>query len=296
MRSVKTYGLYIIVLLAVVTFSCLEDRGYTDIINAVNSNQIILSWYGADGTPNNKTVALPPGEVVSNYKLTLSATSSHKINKDVTLSVGINPNTIGEVNQSITKESDKFLLLPADAYKIPSASATVTADTTEVPFIVTFYQDKIDKSKNYMLPLQIQNQEGAIVASNAGTAKLTFIGNPIAGGYTQQWIRYNNATGTGTPAFDQTFDAVFAPTDATTIEVESGTGVIYILTFKNSGGTLSNFKVSFDPKSVTDAAITITDGPTIIQADAAAGKYEFNFGYLNSTGAARVIKDKFTKK
>ena len=297
MKAFKSYKVYFLVLLlGVVAFSCLEDKGYTDIVNGVGASNRILSWYGGNGSSANKTVALPSGETVSDYVVTVSATGSTKIKNEVTVTVEVDQSTLDAVNASITKAADKFALLPDDAWDFVSSTVTIGADTTEAPFTIKFYQNNIDKSKNFMLPIKIMNQEGFVVASNAGTLKLTFIGNPIAGGYEHEWLRWNNATGAGTPAFDEIFDDLFAPQNATTIEVESGTGPVYVMKFSNIDGVLSNFKVSFVPQSVTDAGITITDGPKIVKADPIAGKYEFTFGYNNSSGAARVITDKFIKK
>src|SRR5262249_46991139 len=123
-------------------------------------------------------------------------------------------------------------------------------------------------------------------------------GNPIAGIYTQEWIRYNTATQTGTPAFDLDLSpAVFAPLDGTTVTALSGTGISYVITFTNTAGVLSDFNVSFDPADIkaNGGGITITGGPTIITADPTTGSYEFNFTYNNAAGSPRNITDIYGK-
>ena len=84
-----------------------------------------------------------------------------------------------------------------------------------------------------MLPISIKSAPaGATLASNYTTIYYHLIGNPIAGPYNQEWIRFNNSAGTGSPAYDQTFGGLFAPIDGTTINATSGTGVVYVLTFR----------------------------------------------------------------
>jgi hypothetical protein len=147
-----------------------------------------------------------------------------------------------------------------------------------------------------MLPVTLTDASGVPISGNLSTIYLHIIGNPIAGAYTQEWIRYNNAAGTGTPAYDKILAGVFAPLDGTSITVASGTGVNYILSFTKTGTVLSNFQVAFPASGAGSAAsanITITSGPTIIVADPVNRKYQFNFTYLNSSGKARNITDKF---
>ena len=148
-----------------------------------------------------------------------------------------------------------------------------------------------------MIPITIVTAPtGAQISSNFKTIYYHFIGNPLAGNYKQQWIRYNSATQTGTPYADSSFIGTLAPVDGTTLSAASGTGVHYIITFSdNGGGVYSDFNVSFDPKEIAGSGITISGGPTVVSADPIAGKYEFNFTYLNGKGQPRNITDKFIK-
>jgi hypothetical protein len=159
------------------------------------------------------------------------------------------------------------------------------------------FPTKINLLNNYMLPISITvAPAGSSISANFKTIYYHLIGNPIAGLYNWEWIRYNNADGTGTPAYDLDLSpGVFAPIDNTTVSIASGTNVNYILTFKNTAGVLSDFNVSLEAASVTTAGITITGGPTIITADPTTGTYKFNFTYDNNAGGLRNITDIFTK-
>ena len=215
--------------------------------------------------------------------------------KDVKFTLGVAEAAVLDYYSS---DSIDYVLMPDDLYDFIDESGTIAKGGTYVEFRVKFYPNKFDPLVNYMLPVTSTNDANIPIASNFSKIYLHAIGNPIAGGYTREWIRYNTATQTGSPAFDKFADAIFAPVNTTTVNFDSGTGVKYIVSFTNKDklGVLTDFKVSFDAKSVTDAGITISGGPTIIKADYVNGSYEFNFGYINSAGSPRNITDKFEKK
>jgi hypothetical protein len=89
--------------------------------------------------------------------------------------------------------------------------------------------------------------------------------------------------------------------DPTTINVESGSGgLIYVLTFTNTNGVLSDFNVIFDPATVTAAAdpavgVNVSLNPKIVVADPVSGIYRFYFEYNNSVGDHRCITDQYIK-
>src|SRR5580704_13020093 len=111
---------------------------------------------------------------------------------------------------------------------------------------------------------------GASISSNYKTIYYHLIGNPIAGSYDEEWIRYNSGDTTGVPAYDLDLGTViFGPIDPTDIEVGSlGVGENDIIGFTNTGGVLSNFTVSITPVA------GITEGtPVLEQADPVNGIY-----------------------
>ncbi|MEO7989188.1 MAG: DUF1735 domain-containing protein [Chryseolinea sp.] len=298
-----TLRIFFALFISIVAFSCLDDKGYTDIINSVGNDQMFLSWYGADGKSINKAVALPAQDT-ADYTVTVSATSAaSKLNKEVTVIVAVDAAVIEETNALIENAGDKFFLLPDSTYVIETFSVTIDADTTEAPFVITFYQNKIDKSKNYMLPLTIQDQDGALVGSNTGTLKLTFIGNPLAGARLWDFYRYNCQNGAVECAVStnwQDDDTAFSPVDGLSLKVPTGYYVQpnYLITFKNEGGgVLSNFKAVIAPDEI-DAAFTangiaVVDGPHItVNADYSV--ITINYTVFNGS-AYRNLTDIFHK-
>jgi len=210
--------------------------------------------------------------------------------KDINVTLKVDA---GALKDNFANDSIVYQTMPDSIFKFITTTGVIKAGTASVNFQVIFYPGKIDPTKNFMAPVTATNDANIVAASNFGHIYFHTIGNPIAGAYTQEWIRWNNSTGTGTPNYDVVSSTVFAPVNPTTIQVSSGTGVIYNLTFKNVAGKLSNFDVSFTPASVTSAGITITGGPTVAVADPVNHQYEFHFSYNNASGSPRVIIDKF---
>ena len=191
-------------------------------------------------------------------------------------------------------DSIKYELMPDSLYHMVATTATIKSGSRIAVMKIVFYPSKINVTKSYMLPLVIKDASGQIISSNMSTIYFHVIGNPIAGAYTQEWIRYNLTTQTGTPFRDVFSPAVFAPVSPSVIMVGSGSaGLQYVVSFNNANGVLSNFQVKFTPESVAGSGVTISGGPTVIVANPTAHKFEFNFTYINGAGAPRNITDKF---
>ena len=230
--------------------------------------------------------------------IALNIASPQVLDYPVVVTLKVDPSMINKYN-SVSGHT-QLTILPDSTYQFKTITDTIPAGHRIGRIPLKLYPTKIDPTKSYALPISIVSATGAggqpiVISGNAGVAFYAFIGNPIAGAYTQEWIRYNSATMTGTPAYDQTYSTLFTAVTPTQISVSSGTGVTYLVSFTNTNGVLTNFKISLDPASVTSAGITISAGPTIVKADPVNNKYEFNFQYLNAAGASRNITDRFSK-
>lgn len=221
------------------------------------------------------------------------------LSKDAAITIGADANALLD---NYSNDSISYLAMPDSTFKIISSTATIKAGTRSASFAVVFYPSKFDPTKSFMLPITVTDAQGVAVSQNYGHLYLHVIGNPIAGNYTHEWIRFNNATETPPASYDNIFGDVLSPSSPTEVSFSSGTGVTYIVDFKNgnTGSTvdynkLTNFTVKFDAASVTNAGITITSGPSIVKIDPANGIYKFRFTYNNSAGSPRVIYDYLTK-
>lgn len=275
--------------------SCLKDNKFLDVSNTA---PIIEFSRGSNGT---KTLSWGTIDTaVLDTAIAIDIASPQVLNYDVTVKINYDLSLITNWN---TANPDNMLqALPDSDGVIPASPITVTIPKGyrigKIP--IKLYASKIDPTVSYAMPFTIVSASGSgsgqnlIVSSNAGKLMYAFIGNPIAGNYTQEYIRYNTATQTPPPVADQTSDGVFVPITPLQVRATSGIGVDYLISFTNTAGVLSNFKVTMDAATVTAAGITISVPPTIV-ADPVAGTYTLNFQYLNSANAARNITDIFTK-
>jgi len=281
-------------LVAVIGQSCVKSvSGRTDFENLAPT--VLISDGGVPNFKSNALIVDPTADADTVYfHVEYAATSPAPVDEVIT--IGIDQDALAAYN---AQGGNQYEIFPDSIFAFTTTSVTVkkgNSYTDGIPFVV--FPTKINLLQNYMLPISIKaTPAGSTVSSNYKTIYYHLIGNPIAGVYTQEWIRYNTATQTGTPAFDLDISpGVFAPIDGTTINVTSGSaGLVYVVTFTNTAGVLSNFQVSFDAASVAASGVKITGGPTIITADPTTGAYKFNFTYDNNAGGLRNITDIFGK-
>ncbi len=283
-------------LLLTILGSCVKSRsGETDFSGL---KPIVMIREGGMQNFSNSALTFPSSDNVDTAYFRVNYAATNVAPKDITVQLGFDSGALNTYNNSGGTQYAKF---PDSIYSFPVTSVTIKAGQSFsdlIPFVV--YPSKIDPTKNYMFPVSIISAGGINISGNFSTVYYHLIGNPIAGAYQHEWLRWSKADSTGTPNFDVFSSTVFAPSDPTTINVSSGTGVSYILSFTDSAGVPTNFAVAFpssssDPGSPAHNGITITGGPTIERADPKLGVYRFTFTYLNGSGAPRVIVDQFTK-
>jgi hypothetical protein len=272
--------------------SCVKARvGRTDFSSL---QPVVLIPEGGLHAFSSEALVFPGSDDTDTATFHLNYASSNVAAADETITIGIDPAALATYNSTSTAQ---FEIFPDSIFSFTTTTVTVKKGNNYSDAIsLAVFPSKVDPTKNYMLPISIKKAPaGSTISTDFGTIFYHFIGNPIAGSYSDEWIRYNTAGQTGSPAFDQTSGSTFSPVDNTTVSTDpDGTGFQYLINFTNTAGVLSNFNVSF--VAGTTAGITITGGPTIVLADPIAGKYTFNFTYLNGSGAPRNITDKFVKQ
>src|SRR6478609_1680031 len=136
-----------------------------------------------------------------------------------------------------------YEMMPSTYYELMSTSGVIKAGEGFAEFSVKFFPNKFDPTKNYMLPITASNDAGLPMSGNYGYVYYHIIGNPIAGAYKWDFIRYSNPEGTGSPDGQTKYgrDAVISPSNPTTATVKMGyfDTPNYIITFDNNGGVLS---------------------------------------------------------
>ena len=285
--------------LALGVSSCLKDKPFLDVSNTqaiaefsiVSPTVATYSWG-----------ALNPDTAEIDTAIAVDIASPQTLNYDVTITVSWDPTLITAYNSG---SQYPLTALPDSDFSVASSiTVKIPAGYRVGRIPVKLYPSKINPTVSYAMPFTITavttSNGGAVplISGNAKSLMYAFIGNPIAGSYGQEWIRYNTAGQTGTPAYDQQIGpTLFTPVTPVEVTAPSGTGVTYDITFTSTNGVPNpgSFGVTLTAASVSAAGITITGGPTIVTADPVNGKYKFNFQYNNSAGSPRNITDIFTR-
>lgn len=289
---------YINLLAAVILSpSCVKDYrdGETNFSNVQPS--VIIAEGGLSGNSfSNAALTFPGTDSVDTAHFHVNYAATNVAPTDEQVNLAVDSNALASYNGL---NGLQYELMPDSDYSFTATQVTVPKGnnyTSAIP--VTFYPDKIDPSKNFMLPISITSApSGTIMSNNQNTIYFHAIGNPIAGTYEQYWSRWNasDSSGGSATALYYKYDVgpvVFAPNSPTQVQVTSqGTGETNIIDFENNNGVLSNFTVTI-PNNV--AGITIGTG-NMDAADPAAGYYRVSFPYVNSSNLPRTIVNEYIK-
>lgn len=223
--------------------------------------------------------------------------------EDIQLEYKINPQALTKYNaDNLAKDPSfkTFELMPDSTFSINVLSDVIKKGEVYAgndSFNIVFYPQKINTTINYILPVTVTSSKYP-TAPGTGTILYYLIGNPISGGYTWDFSRWNATDSTG-PKHSLSFTgetAILVPVDATTVKVASGyfTQPRYVITFTDNGGVLSDFEVKFDADDLQymkDNGVEVANGPNILIADPVAKR--FRFQYLTNNG--RYIIDDYYK-
>ncbi len=235
----------------------------------------------------------------------------------VTVTLGLDNTAITAYNAA---NGTNFQPFPAGAFKFVSNTVTIPGGQQHYgTTTVWIFQNKLDPTVSYLLPVSITDGGGKSLSSNQNTIYYNVIGNPLAGNYKQDFYRWNTtgigvADTTTAPNSTVTIGApiVIAPITATTIllpesYLETFVGVGVNLSFTNTAGVLSNFNVSLDANAVAAIAagsFTLLTAPKLVEATIrgnAANHYvgstfRIYMAIINSGGNTRTVIDNFVKQ
>ena len=296
MKKISLF-LQLSLLSAVFFASCVKDRNVgTDFSNTQPVLELRTPVTNIAGLAYFGNAVI--GNLSDTVQFYVNLASEFTLNRDVNVTIAVDPSKIDAYNAD-PNNAVKYEALPDSCYKLFKTSATIVNGQRIDSFQIAFFKDRISFEHNYMLPVTITDGDGILISSNQGTIWFHSIANPLAGAYLWDFTRwpYPDST-TGDPdIFFTGASTLFAPDDATTIEVPSGYFIQprYVLTFDNSGGNLSNFQVSFNPDDLAvmeGAGVTVLDGPHILYADGVNKVFEFYYEVYNGS-AYRFVKDKY---
>lgn len=294
-KILKKAGISIPAILLFILSGCLKTHdGFIDF--SKTSDFVILTGAGLTNFKASNVLVNTTSTDTIKKTITVDLASKGNSNGSITVTLGVDAAKIAEYNSA---NGTSFQAFPANAYKLTSNKVTVAAGGHYGTTTLEIYQNKLDPTVSYMLPISITDGGGKSLSSNQNTIYYNVIGNPIAGNYTEEWIRWASFDTTTSPQYHFTGDPnVFAAETPTQVFVESvDNGAQFHISFTNNNGVLSNFKVTLDPASWGNfGAVSITTAPKLIVADPVRGVYRIYFQYTLSSGAARSIVEEFVKQ
>jgi hypothetical protein len=210
-----------------------------------------------------------------------------------------------------------YELLPDSTYSFPTRTATIKAGTNQVTLPITFYPNKINPSKLYMLPITLIDASGLVISGNFSTLYYHIIGNPLAGLYNLTGTRTNYtgsvswsgppaplpAGGTDGTTAAYTTPTVAVPVDATTVKIIMGNVP------QPSGAASAYYYISGTDPAFSN--ITYTQGDEFNAGYTAIGRYILNYvaptasqkarfrlitKYTNASGNDRIIDQTFIQQ
>ena len=243
--------------------------------------------------------------------VTVDLASKDNSNGAVTVTLGVDNTVIAPYNSA---NGTNFQPFPAGSFKIINTSVTIPAAQHYATTTVEIYQNKLDPSVSYMLPVAITDGGGKSLSSNQNVIYYNVIGNPLAGNYVHNYYRWNGTTDTTSPpnsTVGVNDPEVVGPLTATSVTLpeyylETFVGVGTRLSFTNTSGVLSNPVLDIDPTSqaAIDAggfSIVTLKLVSYVMAGNAANHYAGTtfrtyLVVLNSAGSTRTLIDNYVKK
>lgn len=158
--------------------SCLEDKGYTDIINAVGAEPIVSIFGDAGGSLQTGKFKIDTLVAVT-YQVNLG--SINPLDKDLALAMGVTTSATDYLKATnairVKAGDDPYEILPSSAYTI--VNPVIKAGTRDANFSVNVKLPKtLDFSKEYVIPVGITDASGVKISGNLGFMNIFVGGTP----------------------------------------------------------------------------------------------------------------------
>ena len=316
-KFLKLSTLFSAAVIVLVLGACVKakDSTFTDFSQI--SDFVILQNSGLGNFKSSNVLVNTSSPDTLELDVTAQLASANSSNGPLTVTLGLNSAAIAAYN---TANGTNFQPFPANAFKFVSTTITIEGGLSHYGSTkVWIFQDKLDPTVSYILPVTITDGGGKPLTTNQNTIYYNVIGNVLAGNYKHDFYRWNT---TGIGAADTTTapnstvftgqPIVIAPVSATTIllpedYLETFVGVGVNLSFTNTGGVLSNIQVSLDADALAAIAaggFTMLTAPKLAGyniAGTAATKYagssfRIYMAIVNSGGNTRTVIDNFVKQ
>jgi len=308
-----SFGFYLAIIASLFLASCVKDRNEGP---DFSSTKPVLELR----TPINDIAGLAYfgraviGNLPDTVQFYANLASANTFDKAINVTIGVDPSRLDEYNGD-DANALKYELLPDSTYSILKTTGTIVAGQRIDSFQVAFFKDKIDPTRNYMLPIAITDGENVLISHNMGLIWFHAIGNPLAGNYLQSWYRYNDLPDTTGPPNSTVSENVLvsvAPEDPTTIFLPEGYLTVnglggVSLGFTNNAGVVSDPFVFLNETTTDNLAgvgFSVLTQPKLvsyqIKGDAnnhyAGTTFRIYFEVLNSSGGNRKTINEFVKQ
>jgi hypothetical protein len=158
--------------------SCLEDKGYTDIINAVGADPIVSIFGNAGGSLQTGKFKI---DTLVEVKYQVNLGSVNTLDKDVALTMGVTTGATDFLKSTNAKRvaagDDPYEALPTSTYTF--VNPVIKAGARDADFSVKVKLPKtLDFSKEYVIPVGISDASGLKISSNLGFMNIFVGGTP----------------------------------------------------------------------------------------------------------------------
>lgn len=158
--------------------SCLEDKGYTDIINSVGAEPIVSIFGNAGGSLQTGKFKIDT-LVGATYQVNLG--SINTLDKDLAVTMGVTSGATDFLKATNVKRAaagdDPYEALPASAYTI--VNPVIKAGTRDADFKINVkLPSTLDFSKEYVIPVGISDASGVKISGNLGFMNIFVGGTP----------------------------------------------------------------------------------------------------------------------
>ena len=159
--------------------SCLEDKGYTDIVNGVGAEPIV-SIFGGDGGALKTGIFKIDTLVEVRYLVNLG--SIDPLNKDLALTIGVTQGATDFLKATNSKRvavgDDPLDALPTTAYTFVNPVVIKAGKRDDTLRVRVKLPKTLDFSKEYVIPVGIADASGVKISSNLGFMNIFVGGTP----------------------------------------------------------------------------------------------------------------------
>ncbi len=158
--------------------SCLEDKGYTDLINSVGAEPIVSIFGNYGGSLQTGKFKIDTLVEIT-YPVNLG--SINTLDKDVAVTMGVTTAATNFLNATNTKRvaagDDPYAVLPTTEYTL--VNPVIKAGTRDANFSIKVKLSKtLDFTKEYVIPVGISDASGLKISSNLGFMNVFVGGTP----------------------------------------------------------------------------------------------------------------------